>query len=481
MEILSVDNTGRPRQGEPVYKEQSPAVAVDVHYIDKTSSRTQRSFRFLSDGSPTALEGSQPIRLPSSFDDFEEQRRLNAPTDIHVFSDAQENQVYFRKNEIVIGFSDRSAQTVANVILAYALRSVWFDSCGNFGLFKLTKSPLDETLRQLQNDRRILFAEPNVLDGADLPEISDLEGDGVSPPNHLLWNHLALNRNRGGTPDDGKGVVIAIVDTPIHLDHPGFATALYLKSHELYFGDLTPTPASHGTSVASILVDSTLIGPAFRLGLCPSAKLLPVSIDTSASSSYAKRAKAINFLAKSCVAREILTTTAGRLPLPRLVVNCSWQVRGTQDLTSVYMAFANLTQSGALCVCSAGNDDSSSQHFPSDYENCVSIAAVTKSLTKSKNSNFSRRVNFAMPGGDGSPYGDEDILAAQSREFLDYVSGTSFAAPHASGLLATIWSRNPKMTAGEVIALARTKYSVSVDSSNPTLVGQLGAGLINFP
>jgi len=85
-----------------------------------------------------------------------------------------------------------------------------------------------------------------------------------------------------------------------------------------------------------------------------------------------------------------------------------------------------------------------------------------------------------MPGGDGSPYGDEDILAAQSLGLFDYVSGTSFAAPHASALLATIWSRNPNMTAREVIVLASTKYSVAIDSSNPNFVGQLGAGLICF-
>ncbi len=480
MELLAVDKTGRRRLVEPLYKEQSPAIAVDVAFRDKENTRKLRSFRFLSDGNSRVVPDLAAIVKPPNHDNYVETSRAEARTDIFAFSDAQNNQVFFRKREIIIGFARRSAFDVANVILQYDMRLIWFDHRGNFGKFNLTKTELDEVLSRLQKDSRVLFAEPNVLDGANLPGISDLERDGVSPPTYLAWNHLALNRNTGGSPDDGKGIVIAIVDTPISLDHPGLAAALYLKSHELYFGDQNPVPDSHGTAVASILVDSTPIGPGFSLGLCPSARLLPVSIDTSALSSYARRATAINFLARSAVAREVVTKTAGRLPLPRLVVNCSWQVRGTQDLTAVSMAFSNLTASGAICVCSAGNDNSSQPHFPSDYANCISVAAVTRSMTKSKNSNFGRSVSFAMPGGDGSPYGDEDILAAQSLGLFDYVSGTSFAAPHASALLTTIWSRNPNMTAREVIVLASTKYSVAIDSSNPNFVGQLGAGLICF-
>lgn len=403
-----------------------------------------------------------------------------ARSDISAFTDERNNTVYFRQSEVVIGFSRRSKIDVASIVLRFGLKFKWFDRVGNYGVFLINQDTVGDLLKKLQSVPEVQYAHPNVLDGTDDLELSDLETEGVELPNTELWNHKALLRSRGWSLQDGRGVLISVIDTAIYSDHSGFAGKFIEPSRTFYFGDSEPTPSTHGTSVSSIATDKTVTRYGHTVGLAPAAKLLPVAIDTSAMSSYVGRARAVNFLAKIASEGALFLTDGSRVPVPRLVVNCSWKVEGTQDLTAVRHAFAALTSAGALCVCSAGNASSEAPHYPSDYPGCISVAGLTRDLIKSKNSNFGKSVLFSMPGGNGTPFDDDDVFAAQASGRFDYVSGTSFAAPHVSALLATYWSRNPRLSATELLELVTSKHTLSVDSKNPTFVGKLGAGLICF-
>jgi len=402
-------------------------------------------------------------------------------SDISAFADEQNNTVYFRQSEVVIGFRHRSPIDVASIVLRFGLAFKWFDRIGNFGLFTLRRAIVGDLLNELLSSPEVQYAHPNVLDGThDFDLFNDLESDGVELPATALWNHEVLRRNTGWSPQDGSGVLICVIDTAIYADHPGFVGQLVEPSRSYYFGESEPTPNPHGTSVSSIAIDRTVTRYGHTVGLAPAAKLLPVAIDTSAMSSYAGRARAINFIAKIASEGAFALADGSRIAVPRLVVNCSWKAEGTQDLTALRLAFATLIDAGALCVCSAGNTSSDATHFPSDYPGCISVAGLTRDLAKSKNSNFGKAVMFSMPGGDGTPYDANDIFAAQASGRFDYASGTSFAAPHASSLLATHWSRNPRLSASELQRLVTSKFTLPVDSKNPTLVGKLGAGLICF-
>lgn len=481
MKLLAVDKTGRKRAYDPTFEELSSIKKIEFELLRPSDPIIIRNFSFLSENETDSAATIELVKSAANQREFNEKSILISDTDISAFEDARGNKVNFRKNEIIVGFSSKSTSPIEEMSLKYGLISIWFDKLGNFGLFRLSKYSLEEILERLQFDDRVLYAEPNVLDGGDLIEISDLESTGIDPTNQLLWNHLLLKREGRWLQNDGDGVVIALVDTPIALDHPGFLNSLCLKSHELHFGDKPPLPMSHGTGIASILVDSTVTRNGMPLGLCPSTKLLPISIDTDSLSSYAKRASAINYLANSNSNKEVVTSTSGRIPLTKLIVNCSWQVSGTQDLTSVALAFNELNASGAICVCSAGNNASDQKHYPSDYNGCISVASLTKEVKKSKFSNYSTSISFSMPGGDGYPLGiEDDIVVANRPNEFNFDSGTSVAAPHASALLAVIWSRNPTLNGKEVVDLAKASHSVSVEAQNPLYTGQLGSGLICF-
>ncbi|ASU39127.1 hypothetical protein hmeg3_13080 [Herbaspirillum sp. meg3] len=477
--IVSVDKTNRSRLDVPTYTYIAPLNKITINFSGNNGQQVAAT---------TFINTEEKRDIHPQVQSFIQQANLlglthagmaDQPTDISEFSDSKNNRVRFRSNELIIGFPRIERKAIASVILDYKLRLRWFDSRGWFGLYRVTEIPIERVFEQLARDKRVLYAEPNILDGADIFDVSDLEDDGVSPPQDVLWNHSVLNRKSGWSVSDGRGVIVAVVDAPIWLNHPGLSNALYTKNNDFHFGESPPEPQAHGTSVASILCDSTLVG-GYTLGLCPAAKLLPVSIDTSANSSYAGRARAINFLAQVATNREAITKSGERLPVPRLVVNCSWQLQGAQDLTSVARAFTSLSQAGGICVCSAGNSDTDAPHYPSDYPSCISIAGLTKTLSKSKYSNYGKAISFSMPGGDGTPYDLNDIFAAQSVNRFDYCSGTSFASPHAAGMFAVHWSRNPNLTPSQLIEIIKTRFSLPLETTNPALVGQLGAGLICF-
>ena len=431
-----------------------------------------------------ADRGATVERLSSRFESASTSHLTASPewtnSDISAFNDERNNPVYFRQDEVVIGFRRRSTTDVALVALKFGLVFKWFDRIGNYGLFSLRRGMIGNLLSELQSLPEVQFAHPNVLDGTDDFELSDLESEGAELPKTVLWNHEVLRRSSGWSPEDGRGVLICVIDTAIYSNHPGFAGQFIDASRTLYFGDSQPMPNPHGTSVSSIVIDKTVTPYGHTVGLSPAAKLLPVAIDTSSMSSYVGRARAVNFVAKIASEGALALADGSRVPVPRLVVNCSWKVEGTQDLSAVRQAFAALTSAGALCVCSAGNASSQAPHYPSDYPGCISVAGLTSDLVKSKNSNFGNAVRFSMPGGDGTPYDVADVFAAQSSARFDYTSGTSFAAPHASALLAAHWSRNSRLSAAELLDLVMSKYTLSVNSKNPTFVGKLGAGLICF-
>ena len=401
-------------------------------------------------------------------------------SDVIAFSDNKENSVYFRQNEIIIGFWRRSPRDISLISSKLGLGLKWFDAHGLFGLFRIRRGSLRMAVEALMSIAEVRYAHPNVLVGSEELEFSDLESDGPGLPRSPLWNHELIRRRGNWSQEDGRGITIGVIDTPISSRHPGFRGALLDSSAHHHFGKGTPAPQAHGTRVCSILLDRTMTDFGQTVGLAPAANLISVSIDTDSTSSYADRARAVNFLARIAAQRRADLSDGRQSPVPRLLVNCSWKVEGTQDLTAVRESFEALSRAGALCICSAGNSGSDAPHYPSDYSSCISVAGLTRNQTKSPRSNFGNGVDFCMPGGDGTPYSEDDIIAACGDGLFDYSSGTSFAAPHATAMLAVHWSRNPKLPAHELLSLVESRFAQSVSKSNPTLVGMLGAGLICF-
>jgi len=168
------------------------------------------------------------------------------------------------------------------------------------------------------------------------------------------------------------------------------------------------------------------------------------------------------------------------------VVNCSWGLRYNSALSGASTGktaaneMAKLLDAGYdfLVVQSAGNSsvDSTWNGFycgitedteiSSEYETTIEEVLDHKVIVAnvqnkganefqlSASSNYGSNVDIAAPG--------TKIYSSVPDNNYDTYSGTSMAAPHATGCLAYIWSLNPTLSAAEVKSLLVNNTSISV-------------------
>ncbi len=92
---------------------------------------------------------------------------------------------------------------------------------------------------------------------------------------------------------------------------------------------------------------------------------------------------------------------------------------------------------GGVVFFSAGND-SMEKGFPSSYEGCISVAAVSGDFVPAYYTNYGDWVDISAPGGDAAK--GQEITSTLADNKYGKMQGTSMACPHVSGVAALIVS-----------------------------------------
>ena len=248
-------------------------------------------------------------------------------------------------------------------------------------------------------------------------------------------------------------LVVAVTDNGVDLSHPDLASQAWVNADEIaangidddangYIDDVNGWDfcnddnsvhdddiAAHGTHVAgSIAASANGIGIA---GVAPSVKIMavkflpddPLTVPAGDCGTDAGAVKAIAY-AYANGAR---------------IINASWGGYGfSQALHDAILAAPN-----ALLVAAAGNDNVDNDVSPAypasfDLPNILSVAAIHNQghLTSFTNYGY-ESVDLVAPG--------EDIVSSIPGGGWAYASGTSMAAPHASGVAALAASAKPAL------------------------------------
>ncbi len=124
-----------------------------------------------------------------------------------------------------------------------------------------------------------------------------------------------------------------------------------------------------------------------------------------------------------------------------------------------------------LIICSAGNDGSDNLHYPSSYDEVISVGASDASNNKASFSSYGQTVDIFAPGSQIFTTVRVGKGSAQYENNYDYINGTSFSAPIVSSIAALLLSKNPNLSNEEVRGI--------LVSSTDKLAGQNSWNYIN--
>lgn len=232
----------------------------------------------------------------------------------------------------------------------------------------------------------------------------------------------------------GDGVVIAVVDSGVDMQHPEFEGKL---TQGYDFADNDPDPdddseledgagvkvKGHGTHVAGIAAAHANNGEGVA-GVAPAARIMPLKV-------FPSRGSTLGFTAVPQAIRYAVDQGAQ-------VINLSLGTfeTGVSLVGFTQTACADAFQRGALCVVASGNSGANNgSGYPRDYQALL----VTANDKKGERSGFGQRADtqwaVSAPG--------VEIHATWPLEDGGYATlqGTSMAAPHAAGAAALLFAQ----------------------------------------
>jgi subtilisin family serine protease len=344
----------------------------------------------------------------------------------------------------------------------------------NGTLAKVRPEDVDKALAQLRRDKRVRYAEPNVVFSVDAAtsdpfysRLWGLENTGQAVDGYPGTPDADIDAPEAWAVTTGStAVTVAVIDTGVDHAHPDLSAAIWINPGENCAGCRTDgvdndgngykddwrgwdfahddnNPADdhgHGTHVAGTIgaIGDNGIG---ITGVAQRAEIMPLKF---------LRADGTGTAADAIGA--ILYATQNGAD----ILNNSW---GGEDFSQALEdAVAASDAAGALFVAAAGNDSSDNDAaptFPSSFDlpNVISVAATDNTDELAWFSNAGRQsVDLAAPG--------LEIFSTWPGGSYQSISGTSMAAPHVAGAAALAKAAFPGATGVGLKALL-------LDSTDP--------------
>lgn len=401
--------------------------------------------------------------------------------------DYQDGRIYFKFNDntnIDIPVNPDRSVDLENVPYLDDLRSK-FDIEAMSRPFELNNDPkllktfliefspfsdVEKIIEELSQYPDLEYAEKVPYDRIDFTPNDPLY-NLVNGPSNWNWHLDLINAEQAWDINQGSAdIKVAVVDNAVWTDHPDLVDKIVLQRDTYYNNNnanppSTGSPAdwSHGTHVSGLVGASTNnnVGVA-SIGYNVSLIAIKAANNNNPNGIYGY--PGIEWAANNGAN----------------VINMSWGGSGSSSTNQNLIN--TIHNMGIVLLASAGNDNNSAPHYPSNYNNVISVASVDYDDTKSSFSCFSTFVDISAPGGFCTP-GPSGLLSSTYEEttsfgFYNTYYGTSMSCPVSAGLAGLILSVNPDLTPDEVEDILEST-AVDIDPLNPGYEGMLGAGRID--
>jgi thermitase len=278
----------------------------------------------------------------------------------------------------------------------------------------------DQMIRDLEASGQFTFVEPDYL-AVPLVVPND-------PDYSQEWHLQTIQAPSAWDVTTGSSSVpIAMIDSGVDPTHPDLASKLIPGWSFLTGTADTHDVLGHGTETAgtAAAIGNNAAGVA---GVAWQNPIMPlVVLNSSDYASYSNIANAIMYAADHGVR----------------IVNIS--IGGTSASSTMQTAVNYAWNKGTVVFAAAGNYASSTPIYPAGCTNVVAVGATDSNDNLASFSNYGSYIDLTAPG--------VNIMTTTAGSGYGGVSGTSFSSPIAAGVAALVLSRNPSLSAQQLVTL----------------------------
>ena len=246
------------------------------------------------------------------------------------------------------------------------------------------------------------------------------------------WHHELMDSRPAWEITTGKGVVIAVLDSGINLQHFKFAGKVlpnsYRSSTDQVGLEYVADSYGHGTHVSGIAAASMEGDPSI-CGIAPDASILMIKITHPKTNIITSESwvRGLNYAVENSA--DVANMSFGR-----------GYATGLNEIEE--SALENAMARGVSIVCAAGNSSSGHAGFPAAYPGVIAVSALDPGGLPASYTNYGPEIAVAAPG--------TDINSTSISGGYIVMSGTSMASPAVAGVVALIKSLHPEYTAEQV-------------------------------
>jgi len=327
----------------------------------------------------------------------------------------------FVSGEIIIGLTDEidiEDLEVNQPDPIHGLKIKKINDKIDFIVLECEKQKEDFYIDLYQSSESVRYAEKNIVIKLEY-EPDDPAWDRQYGPKNIKCPE-AWDTTKGS-----KDVVIAIVDSGIDYTHPDLEANMWTNNqgyHGYDFIDDDNTPLDelgHGTHCAGI---AAAVMDDYGIAGVAQVSIMSVRVLDGDGSSHGVSGIADGIIYAADNGADVISMSIGSYtPATPMRDACSYA-----------------WDAGVVLVASAGNDDVSWAHYPSDYSSVMSVGATDENNERAFFSNWGTNVDVMAPG--------LGIYSTIPGNDYDYKSGTSMSCPHVAGVAALAKSRNPSWT-----------------------------------